>query len=100
MGLDVVFNKQQAIDAGMRVWMEQNGHDWEVEQATKDGMSLDYIAWLKEQSQVCRIPGEYFMSNCDDIGEDRVMVRANKWGQTYAPLTTFLSENNISWEEQ
>ena len=32
-------------------------------------------------------------------GELRAMVRANKWGRLYDPLTTWLKEHNIAWVE-
>ena len=35
----------------------------------------------------------------NDEGLDTYIVRANKWGRTYKPLTEWLTYNAIEWSE-
>ena len=56
MGLDISFSREEAIEAGMEHWV-------------------------------------------NDEGLDTCIVRANRWGMTYKPLTEWLTYNAIEWSE-
>ena len=65
-----------------------------------DGMPNQpgYLDWLYAKEPCVRVPGmEHWVE--DNGGGDNIVVRANKWGHTYAPLTQWLKANNIEWDE-
>lgn len=74
MGLDIRFNYRQAENCGMVI--RHDGEDYPM---------------------VC-IPGTTMMTVIDLFG-DTGIVRANKWGRMYEPLTKFLIDNNINFTE-
>jgi hypothetical protein len=78
MGLDVAFYRKQAISEGMKSKVERNGTDEDID-------------------RFIRVPGMNHW--VEDVGVDQVIVRANKWGHTYEPLTNWLKVNNIGWSE-
>lgn len=97
MGLDVSFNLNQAKEAGMTTEMVQNGTLQEAQQAAEEGEGF-YAQWLMEQSIVAYIPGTEISVHAS-ICEGNMCIRANQWGSVYAPLTKFLRDNNIVWDE-
>lgn len=99
MGLDLYFNKQKAIAAGLRLVTETNGTAEEIARAKQQtDADADYLDWLKEECQVIDVPNSEYRVVAIDCGDDLV-VRANKWGNVYAPLTTWLKSKDISWDE-
>ena len=98
MGLDINFDKQKALAAGMVMERVRNGDDVVIQNSIDNGDSDDYIAWLKEYSLLAKFPWSSGMWH--DIGEgDTCGVRANKWGNIYKPLTLWLRQNNIECYE-
>jgi len=60
-------------------------------------MDDDYVQWCAQSSECIKVPGtDHYVSN---DGVRNIVVRANKWGRTYYPLTAWLTANNIPWEE-
>jgi len=102
MGLDISFSRKEAIEAGMETSAMRNGSDESIRKAERDiaeGVldDGDYVKWLYEVQQVVRVPGmEHWVH---DEGLDTCIVRANKWGSTYKPLTEWLTYNTIQWSE-
>lgn len=74
MGLDIKFNYKKAVDCGMNIIYVDDGYP------------------------LVQIPGTDMMTDIDLFG-DTGIVRANKWGRMYEPLTKFLKDNNISFVE-
>lgn len=98
MGLDVAFDRKQALAAGMIMSTQTNGTEEEIQQAEAGGSSADYVAWLKEGNDFVQLPGMSSWLHDGGVGE-HVVVRANKHGAVYHPLTYWLKANNISWTE-
>lgn len=98
MGLDVSFDRNKALAAGLQTKIVHNGSDSDLQMAVKIGEDEDYIQWLQESSECVIIPfTEAFVTN-DGVG-DRIIVRVNKWGRNYLPLTLWLKHHNIEWDE-
>jgi hypothetical protein len=97
MGLDISFNREEAIKAGMETSAMRNGSDASIQLAEEDEADGRYLEWLYEVQQVIRVPGMEHWVN--DEGLDTYIVRANKWGMTYKPLTEWLTYNAIEWSE-
>ena len=99
MGLDIAFNRKQAIEAGLVLTKERNGTDDAIARAKELG-DTEYLKYLNGVSECVKVPGAnhlvYSGGSTDDID---IIVRANKWGRTYAPLTQWLKANNIEWSE-
>lgn len=98
MGLDIAFNREKAIAAGLVLYKDTVGTAESIAQASdEDGYDAGYIEYLTREREYVRVP------NCDysveNDGITDIIVRANKWGRTYAPLTQWLTENNITWTE-
>ena len=106
MGLDLLFSASKAKEAGIKLSTVPNGTEEEIaaaiceeESADYDNAySLDYLDWLRSESTVLEVPNADHLVNVY-IDDDVMQVRANKWGSTYAPLTDWLIEHNITWEE-
>lgn len=103
MGLDVSFNKELAINAGLITTIMTNGTAEEIEQAKLDPDCVDhyYIAWLEQEHLHIQVPGcepVIYVDATDDC-DGNLIVRANKWGRVYGPLTEWLLENKIEWME-
>lgn len=73
MGLDLYFNRKEAVDAGLQ------------------------FTSLKDEDCIL-VPGTDINVSADHI-EDSICVRANQWGRVYAPMTAWLIDNNITWKE-
>jgi hypothetical protein len=97
MGLDISFSRKEAIEAGMETTAMRNGSDASIQLAEEDEADGRYLEWLYEVQQVIRVPGMEHWVN--DEGLDTCIVRANKWGMTYKPLTEWLTYNAIEWSE-
>lgn len=90
MGLDVSFNRKAALEAGLV--LQQSSYTY-----FNYGPNNEEIP-VEVPETIIAVPGcDHFVA--DDGNEESIIVRANKWGRTYAPLTEWLKANNISWEE-
>lgn len=97
MGLDIAFNKAAAIAAGLKLSKSINGTEQSIAIAKSCGDDPEYLAWLQKEIELVHVPGTEFVT--DNGGVDDIVIRANKWGQIYAPMTTWLKANNIEWSE-
>ena len=103
MGLDISFNKERAKQAGMLFGSNLNGDADQIkEEESALHPDMGYVAWLKEETQCIQLPIGYkeddFTRGYDEF-DGNMSVRANRWGDFYAPLTKFLKENDIEWSE-
>ena len=103
MGLDISFNRAAADAAGIETTTLRNGDndqiiDVLIGRLINGGIfeGDDYLAWLLEEQLCIRVAGTGWVS---DGGVDEYVVRANKWGCVYGPLTEWLSLNGIKWDE-
>jgi hypothetical protein len=105
MGLDIKFNLELAKQAGLTVSTEVIGTDEEILAADTmftgepTNANKEHLEWLKSIEIYGRLPNYPSAFDVDDSVEGYAIVRANKWGNLYAPLTEFLKNNNITWEE-
>ena len=115
MGLDVCFDYNKAVKAGLILDKQRNGDEDSIANQLENVMGLmvdcdnewlirqerDYLCWLHQVEPVCQVPDQpdcYWRSLWK--GPDgSAHVRANKWGDFYAPLTDFLKKNGIEWDE-
>ena len=99
MGLDLVFNKADAVAAGLVTKICPRGSASEIAEAIEEG-DLQYIEYLKREITLIQVP-LVFDGWWLDGGSDpnQIVVRANKWGQSYGPLTEWLKSKNIVWSE-
>lgn len=98
MGLDIAFNRKAALEAGLVIKTLDNGTEDEIAEAIQDDLGAEYIEYLRGQTNCIVVPdAEHLVA--DDGCEENIIVRANKWGHTYAPLTAWLTANNITWTE-
>ena len=102
MGLDVAFNREQALRAGLTLKIERLGTDEQIERAKQDiadgNEDPDYLDFLTKIETLVKVPNADHYT--DDGGTDTdIIVRANKWGYTYAPLTEWLASKGIEWSE-
>ena len=97
MGLDIAFSKERALKAGLEIFHHPNGSPEEIAGALLAG-DLEHHEWLSQSSAVFRVPHANHLV-CVSVGDQDLIVRANKWGCTYAPLTQWLSEHGITWSE-
>lgn len=98
MGLDISFDRNKALAAGLQTKIVRNGSDEDVRIATVWGEDENYIQWLQESSECVIIPFTEALVTNDGV-VDRIVVRANKWGKNYLPLTLWLKHHNIEWDE-
>lgn len=98
MGLDIRFNRSEALAAGMEVRTVRNGDDHDIQIAQEYESVPGYVAWLQESSECVIVPSTGALVTNDGIG-DTIVVRANKWGRNYLPLTLWLKHHNIEWDE-
>lgn len=94
MGLDISFDRQAALKAGLVVKQERRGSDEQILNAKDDP---DYQWYLQRVVEYVLVPEINFW--VETSGTDTIIVRANKWGRTYNPLTQWLKSNNILWDE-
>jgi hypothetical protein len=99
MGLDLGFNRQAAVDAGLELACVPNGKADDVAEAIASSQDPEYIEWLREFSDCIVVPDTDGMLTAESgIGTD-IVIRANKWGRVYGPLTRWLKANGIEWHE-
>jgi hypothetical protein len=97
MGLDISFNRKQAENAGMEFSLRRNASLKTIADAIGDP-DTGYLEWLKSSTNYLKVPNsEHYVS--DDGDPACIIVRANKWGITYKPLTDWLTANRIEWHE-
>lgn len=105
MGLDVVFNRQQALDAGLVTKVVRNGTDADVAEARQDeergeiGAQPGYADWLASSTLMVQVPGTNFWVPDDGI-EVQFVLRARKSTGVYLPLTQWLKSKGIAWSEE
>lgn len=106
MGLDVAFNRKQALDAGMKVVNMPNADEDYIAEAVQiyddssDPSDIRYLNYLKSEGEYLKIEGcDHFVENQGSSNSENFIVRANRWGNTYAPLTAWLLSKNIQWSE-
>lgn len=98
MGLDISFNKEEAVKAGLHLFLgEAPGTPERIAAAYAEG-DPGYAVWLGEAPLCMDVPT---MDYCVVYGEawGKVFIRANKWGRTYTPITEWLKSHGIPWEE-
>ena len=98
MGLDILFNRSEAVAAGMEFKTIPNGDDHDYQIAQECDADPWHLQWLQESSECVIIPLTDALVTNDGIG-DTIVVRANKWGRNYLPLTRWLKHHNIEWAE-
>ena len=96
MGLDIAFNREKALAAGLVLSKMANGTEDSIAHA-QTCEDTDYLEWLQREEEVVHVPGTNMVVVND--GVDSIVIRANKWGQIYEPMTTWLKANNIEWTE-
>lgn len=94
MGMEVQFDLKPAVEAGLVIRLGVVAYE------TESVQTLEYLM---------EVPGRHaIVVNAsvwtDDITDPtrntvRCSVTANKWGQTYKPLTEWLGEHDIEWQE-
>jgi hypothetical protein len=94
MGLDIAFNRAQALAAGLETVTEPRDPD--AAQKYKD--DSDAFAFWSEICTYIKVPATDLLASDDGAGE-HIVVRANHWGRVYQPLTDWLKANGIDWEE-
>lgn len=96
MGLDIAFSRAAALGAGCTIEVSRIGTDREADAALAEGDHMMAVYYRTTQ-HLLKVPGiEWHLdAGC---GEDCV-VRANKWGVVYAPLTAWLKSHGIEWTE-
>ena len=110
MGLDITFSRQEAIDCGFTFEMARNGSDeqikeYEVERAVDGALAGEYFDegyydWLNTEIELINIPHTSIsLVNDGTTTSENCIVRANKWGPAYLPLTTWLKINRVEWQE-
>lgn len=93
MGLDVVFDRELALAAGLEVKVLAINGEYEPDDDPA------YIAWCKGSFEHIKIPGtDHYVVN-DSCGVHDIAVQANPWGLAYKPLTEWLAAHGISWNE-
>ncbi len=110
MGLDITFSRQEAIDRGLTFEMARNGSDeqikeYEAARAVHGALAgeyfdEDYYDWLTTEIELINIPHTSIsLVNGGTPTSRACVVRANKWGPAYLPLTTWLKINRVEWQE-
>lgn len=97
MGLDIAFNRDEAVEAGLV--LKHNKHR-DTEQAyicRDDGDEEGYMYWMQPEELVAVPNTDHYVENYG-LGNE-IVVRANKWGRTYEPLTNWLKQRGIAWSE-
>jgi hypothetical protein len=97
VGLDIAFNREAAIKAGLILHKVINGTDLEIASAKVRNDSQDYIDYLQQEVELVHVPGTNMHTY--NGGIDDIVIRANQWGSVYGPMTTWLQANNITWTE-
>lgn len=101
MGLDISFNRKAAVAAGLVISKDCNGDAATIAFAKSDpDCDPAYLAWLQREDEFIEVPNAGLFVSSDGFPDSEyLVVRANKWGRVYAPLTQWLQANNITWGE-
>jgi hypothetical protein len=100
MGLDVAFSRQRALEAGMTLTVSTRGRPEEIKKAEADKLTdPDYLEYLRQEAELVNIPNTVLIADNNSGSRDHIIVRANKWGRIYTPLTVWLAANGIEWSE-
>ena len=110
MGLDIAFDREQAIAAGIELKTERRGTDAQIDRVLEeihehgDPQDKDHLRFLQEEATLVRVPGMRDPGDgqpywTEDNGGDgpNIVMRANRWGHTHRPLTLWLTQHNIEW---
>jgi hypothetical protein len=97
MGLDIMFNKEKALLAGLQLTTTTNGMPEDIAQARAEGDN-NHAEWLAEEIQLTQLPGTDLNVIVNEFDHD-YSIRANPWGRVYAPLTDWLRSHDIPWIE-
>ena len=98
MGINIVFDKQKAIDNGMTFFNSINGNAGEIEEAVDRGCAKEFIDWLRKPVVLINVPNAP-LSVAVEEHDGLWVCPANHWGKVYDPLTTWLRQNEIIWTE-
>lgn len=90
MGLDISFSTKQALKAGAEISLSSD--------EVTDAMDKDFEYLMKIQHNWNSCNNDHHFVQVD-ICTDSMSVRANKWGNTYKPLTAWLKYHDIEFTE-
>ena len=98
MGLDIAFDRNEAIAAGMDVKHERNGSDGAIQEEltllNEGNGDARHLAWLQEHTTIVKLPNiDWWL--VDGGNKTETVVRANRWGDSFAPVMAFLTMNKI-----
>ena len=97
MGLDLGFTSKVLKLNGVETMTDTNGSEQDAVEAEKNE-DYGYANWLRTEELYFKVPNmEHWVQY--SAWEDKIAIRANKWGSTYTPVTEFLTKHNISWSE-
>ena len=105
MGMDVSFSRKDAINSGLKLVRATNGSPESIKEAeleAKENPSergMGYLKWLQREEELVKVPFTDLLVCNDSSDDETIVVRANRWGQVYRPLTTWLRNNRIIWDE-
>lgn len=93
MGMDIAFNREKAIAAGLELITEARD---------PDGAKLwpddpEMQAFCNEVVTYVKVPVVELLTEA--CGTDDIIIRANKWGSVYHPMTDWLKAHDIIWVE-
>ena len=90
MGLDLAFDRNEAIEAGVVI------RSIESDDYRYDSNGEEEVFQITVE--VVDIPGtDHCVENNGCNGS--IVLRANHWGGTYKPMTDWLKEHGIEWGE-
>lgn len=99
MGLDISFDRQAALDAGLALTLATIGSADDIRRERRfPGSDPGYLAWLTSVAEGIVVPGTDLCVVNDGCGEF-IQVRASHWGRVHAPLTAWLRAHGIAWDE-
>jgi hypothetical protein len=106
MGLDISFSKAKALEAGMVLEIKRRGSLRDIAELKALPVTErdpEYLKYLLSPASVatifCGISRGSKSFEIDGYADETLFVRANKWGNLYAPLTEWLIANHITWDE-
>ena len=99
MCLDIAFSRSLALAAGATLTKHREGTDEQIANAKLDiPVDTFYVQYLESVNEYFQFPNyPYIISNSGT--DNSIIIRANKWGSLYKPLTEWLINNNITWSE-
>lgn len=97
MGLDISFNRTKAVEAGLVLIKERRGSEQEIA-AIRAGDDASYYRYLMEEVDFIKVPTLGSWVENSGVG-NTIVIRANKWGYVYYPMTEWLTQHGITWGE-